>query len=664
MFQKRKILILIIIFLILFSISSYSQTITRVNTIRINMFGVLDDKGDMNLNVKFTFPTNAMYIQIKTAYPNPYVIVRNLLGSSSTMEFRDAKVSYEDQSNSLRLIAKVLGAAVNKRQRWNVNIGKNTEMLYSDSQKALFLSVQPAFEDNVMIQTFTLNLPKGATDFKFDPKTGIFTYLLNRNPAKGKTNVDVNFKYKPRIMSALYKVYGNPELLNGQYWIAKTIFTNTGTSDIVELRISYKLGDYSSWSPESIYSLVAPGGTIVDFYYPIISPNIAQLKTASFADLQIKYSYKDINGKTYSDSVSYRIQILGINQFEFSNLPEEERTGVWIDDFANVPLLSAFVTKLDDPVKMFAGMVSQYAGGPATASNDKEAIKFCNALYDLMVFNGISYQTPSGFLVEYKSGGQDIKYPRDVLRDKAGTCIDLAIFYASVCETVGLKTYIVVIPGHAFPVIELPSGDILPIEATGVGGSAVGKSATFEEVVEIGEKNLQELKIGKFFIVDVQKLQSDGVLPPELPKLSEDILTKWGYKVPTEETKPIQSSGQTTQTQINTQETRIQPTSVNISGRYEGMYKNLATGATGELALTLYQNGLNISGEIEVDYSTGTISGTISGSNIQFNAIIEDYYGQKIVVNFTGVIQGNTISGNYIIKGANVNGTFNVKKVQ
>lgn len=48
------------------------------------------------------------------------------------------------------------------------------------------------------------------------------------------------------------------------------------------------------------------------------------------------------------------------------------------------------------------------------------------ALLEMEIAHGISYQTPpSG--ETHCSFTQDVKFPRDVLRDKAGTCIDLAI---------------------------------------------------------------------------------------------------------------------------------------------------------------------------------------------------------------------------------------------
>lgn len=660
----KRVFLLSLIFLLAFSPISlgFAQSITKINTVRVNGWGVLDDKGNMSLSMRWIFPTSAMYIQIKNAYPNPYVIARNLLGSTSSMELRNAKVYYDDANNSLKLTTDIIGASANRRKRWEVDIGKDSTLVFSDDKRAIFFLVQSLGQDAVMIELLTINLPKGVSSSKFDASTGIFSYNLDRKLAKGNTSLNVLVKVKPRIMSALYKAYGNSDLGFGSYWIAKSIFTNTGNSDITELKISYQLGEYSSWSPENVYTLIVPGGSVVDLYYPIISSKISDLKSPTLCDLSVKYSYKDSNGKTYSDTISNRLQVLGINQFEFSNLTEEEKTGTWIDAFSNTPLLAAFVTKLDDAVKAFAGMVSQVAGGAGAALNDKDALAFCKALYELEVYNGISYQTPSGFLVDYQSGGQDIKYPRDTLRDKAGTCVDLAILYASVCETVGLKTLIVTIPGHAFPVVILPSGQLLPVESTGLGGAAVGQYSSFDQAVEVASKELKELQVGRFYIVEVDEMQKQGVLTPELPKLPGDILKQWGYKSPVGE-GAVQVQPQPVQP-VQPQPVQPQPQALNISGQYQGTYKNNATGAVGNINIVLAQTGGDLQGQIEiVGEGQGNLSGKIMGANINFTANVSAYYG-TFTVNFIGVIQGNSISGNYTVPASGITGTFVLSKIR
>lgn len=666
--------ILIGLFLLILTLS-FAIQMTKINTIKIYAEGTIDEKGDMDMNLRWVFPTNALYMQVKSAYPNPYVLFRNMTTFSSIFEMRDVTVNYEDAKNSINARAKLIGAVANRRQRCEFLLGRNAEMIYTDNKtQAIFVLVQAASSEEVFFTVFTLKLPKDSSDFKYDPSTGIFSFVQKKKSTSGTVSADVSVKVKPRIMSALYKVYGMSDVENGAYWVAKTIFTNKGKGDILELRISYKLGDYTTWSPESVYDVVPPNGSIVDLYYPIISSNITQLRSQTPVDLQVKYTYKDRSGKSYSDTITRRILIFGVNQFEFSNVPEEERTGAWVDNFSNVPLLAAFVTHLDEPVKAFAGLVSQYAGGVAAAARDSDAETFCRAMYELLIHNKVSYQTPSGFLVDYVSHGQDIKFPRDVLKDKAGTCVDLAILFAAVCRAVDLKTYIVVIPGHAFPVVELPSGDLLPIESTGIGGPAVGKSVSFEEAVEIGARNLSKLEFGKFFVVDPAELQRVGVLSPELPALPSTILKDWGYTLPQRtQAQPTQQAqrptGSTTPAPSPSPSPSPAPTpqpqrTVNISGYFVGNYRNSVTGQQGKLEFYVEQSGNNIKGDVYVDDSDmGEFTGSISGNNVKITAKIESsYYSTTYTVVFNGTIQGNTISGNYSIPGSNVTGTFSVKK--
>jgi hypothetical protein len=174
--------------------------------------------------------------------------------------------------------------------------------------------VSAASSEEIIFTTMKLNLPSGCSELKYDPASGIFSFNMKRKNVSGSVSADVNVKVKPRIMSALYKVYGMPDVMDGAYWVAKFILTNKGKGDIVDLRISYKLGDYTSWSPESVYDVVPPNGAIVDLYYPIISSNVAQLRSQTPVDLQVKYSYKDRSGKTYSDTIIKRCEPVRVLQ--------------------------------------------------------------------------------------------------------------------------------------------------------------------------------------------------------------------------------------------------------------------------------------------------------------------------------------------------------------
>jgi hypothetical protein len=93
-----------------------------------------------------------------------------------------------------------------------------------------------------------------------------------------------------------------------------------------------------------------------------------------------------------------------------------------------------------------------------------------------------------------------------------------------------LKTFLVVIPGHAFPVLQAQDGTTIPIESTAIGGSFggnLGKAASWDQAIESALKTFKENK-GKptTDILDVRELQASGIRPPELSEINRAELVK------------------------------------------------------------------------------------------------------------------------------------------
>ncbi len=350
--------------------------------------------------------------------------------------------------------------------------------------------------------------------------------MVALRPAPGRLSLRIQIK--PTIMAATYKVYANRTIEDGVYWVARVIATNTGQRPVRDVLIRCRVPGYTEWETGERFPVVYPRSTIVHPYFPILSSTITSLKTRAPATVDISLSYKDAHGSRHTDTLTKPITIFGLNQFEYSSLTEEENTGSWYDNFSNANLLAAYVTRADPPVKAFAGLVSR--SGVPSALSDEAALRFMRDIFNTMIANHFAYQTPSGFLID-RHATQDIKFPRDVLRDRSGTCIDLAIFYASVCEAVGLKSNLMLIPGHCFPVIELPSGTIVPVEATMIGGEATGRQ-TFDDALKQGARNLQENMAKPHYLINVTDMWQQGIVNPELPPLPADVLNRWGYQTP------------------------------------------------------------------------------------------------------------------------------------
>ncbi|WP_460024843.1 cysteine protease [Infirmifilum sp. SLHALR2] len=340
----------------------------------------------------------------------------------------------------------------------------------------------------------------------------------------GEGQPDIKVYSIDSFMTAVYKVYGNPNL---GFWVAKTVIKNTGSGPLYNVKITYKIEGLTDWSEPKEYKLVPPGGAVVDLYYPILShpPNI---QTTTPGKLYVKIEYKTKpDGEPVTETKTKPINILGSHDFIFSGLPPEENTGSFRDINSNYPLLAAWVTPKDPVVERYADMANKLTGSGAGATlGDKEALAFLEAMWDFSVYNGITYQTePTAFWTG--KWAQWIKYPRDVIRDRSGTCVDTAIFIASVAMSQGLDAYLVIMPGHVAPIVKLPSGQLIPIEST-----LLGSKASFQQAIETGFKVVQEAFQGPHLVVYIAEMQSAGIVPPELPELPPNVLEQWGYTMP------------------------------------------------------------------------------------------------------------------------------------
>ncbi len=106
---------------------------------------------------------------------------------------------------------------------------------------------------------------------------------------------------------------------------------------------------------------------------------------------------------------------------------------------------------------------------------------------------------------------------------------------------------LVVIPGHCFPAVYLPEGQLVAIEATGVG------KCDFEKALEIGNEELQRARQGESIQVDVMAQRKAGMQSLDLPTASPTFLTDMGYHFDTK-------SRVTTQQQATQQQTAQQQT--------------------------------------------------------------------------------------------------------
>lgn len=309
------------------------------------------------------------------------------------------------------------------------------------------------------------------------------------------------------VMSCAYKNYADEDL---GFYVAKTMIQNKGSVPVTDYKISYKIEQYTTgWCPVHQYKEIMPGQTVVDYYYPSLLSTVLSLTTQSIVSLEVKWSYKSLSGKSYSETTSYSLKILGKNTLVYSSLPDSEMLGP-SDWFSNRDLLACFVTPSESVIK---GHAINATGGIAAKSTDEDAKAAFDNTFTYLHDMGVKYISSVSSVIPSSSSeahlAQYLMYPKDVIANKGGTCIETSICMATMMEAVGVSTVIFLIPGHAIPGIILPqSGSIYPIESTAVGSTCSAADANTSAVDTL--KNAQWT-----LTVDVHGAWSSGIVSPE-----------------------------------------------------------------------------------------------------------------------------------------------------
>ena len=330
-------------------------------------------------------------------------------------------------------------------------------------------------------------------------------------------------------------------------WAARAVATNSGDQVLSNYRVRFRVAEMGSWGSWQRAARLFPGQTVVDPFFPIFDlEKIMSLNGSRPAVIEVEYEYQDADGTMVEESDSFPVQILSRNEVIFSSLKPEEITG-FADQFDYAPaLMTSIITPADPVVQQLAGRINgmaaeSYGQSIAASQSDDQCVAFMSALFHFMKSNHMAYQSPPGMLTQ-GNHGQHIKYTRDVLRNRAGTCIDLAVTWASVWEAVGLEPAIVVVPGHAFPAVKLP------VSQKWIANESTMLNSSFKEAIERGNATLAEAQKGDHYLIEITATRNTGVLGLDLPDVSEGYLSNLGYSFTAEQFQAATTNENTTNT--------------------------------------------------------------------------------------------------------------------
>jgi hypothetical protein len=534
-------------------------------TLKIKRTIKLDSVGNADIRLSLTAPTN-FYTTLKTKTPNIAVLLRKLGAGRHWAIFEHVDGTFNDMENCVDIHYTQRGLArIEHGNQWSIAFdGGSTPDLVDIHGTTAIYEETTANQVGAASMIIRVECPEGSANLKNNPGARCFIYEFEPKTANsGKIDATFAVEKKDAVMSCLAKCYSDERF--SFLWAARSRFDNTGSAMLSDYRVRFRIAGFSSWSQWHQTSKVYPGQTVVDPYYPVFDLDKLNVLTGPRpVMLEIEYEYRRPNGEKVAESDSRQMELLGCNQTIFSGVANSEIMS-FADRLEYIPaVLASFTTPNDPVIQELAGRVSGRAGGAAAAVSNADAAKFLRATYELLAENGIAYQSPPSY-VNGTQFGQHIKYGRDVLRNHAGTCIDLAVLWASTCEAVGLRPVLVVIPGHCFPAVYLPEGQLVAIEATGVG------KCNFDKAIEIGTKELQQAKQSDSIVVDIIALRKAGIQSLDLPNISPNFLTESGYSFdPKPQVLTVPPETRMVQTGNSDQQ---QPTSARSAGQIVGVWE-------------------------------------------------------------------------------------------
>jgi transglutaminase-like putative cysteine protease len=644
------------------------------------MAGVITPVGDVELALSMR-PAPERWKLLKYRYNTPELLFRDLLSHHTAMatEFPSG-ITFDERE--LRIKSKMIlrGYARNEGDgEWFVDLDLADDQAIkafkrgeADDRATLAWTLQQEGDGVVFEITMAVTLPAGASNVRVDEKGGVFRYTLAHPPGSGRPRLEPRLELKERSLTGAYKVYAMQEAVPS-HWLAKVAFKNTGSSVVRRLRVRCRVQGYSEWGLWAKFPEVVPGQTVVVPYHPVLDEKVAQLQDKTPTNVLVEWRYEDADGKAYEDTDGARATLMGGNEFYFTNY----RVGEYTDNFyeimtQNADLLAAWVSREDAAVDEFAAMANHIAGGAPSVYTPEAASATLHAIYELWVRNKFVYVSPAGLTDTSVSFDprlvQNIKYPRDVIRDKAGTCIDLAILYAAMASALGLESYLCLVPGHCFPVFLLPpqKGETerrwLPIEATGIMGGLGPRVHSWVEVNQHGQAQLQKVFGGQMpgMLISIKELRQKGMAGPQLPVLPPDVLERWGI---VEGSGPILTAGG------GSQQPQPQPSrsSTLLTGRWVGrqVFQTPQGNIPASMEVTVQQaqgGAYTFEGSSLIDITMGgervriasTAAGNliVNGSTIVFQILrgqtrnlITGAIENDSPYSVTLTLKGNTISG-------------------
>jgi hypothetical protein len=311
---------------------------------------------------------------------------------------------------------------------------------------------------------------------------------------------------------------------NSFSFLHQVLIENAGDDDLLDYELFFSFSPaVVTIAPVKLSCLEAHKTTEVDSFSATM--DVERLYSLSEAlPMSLRISLKDKDGaEVSSGSASFELLPIG-----------ESASDKRIDE-----ILASFVTPNDDLVKDVVGKAARILEKDTGESaftgyqthDPNVAYSEMAALFKAMHEEGIRYSNPPA---SFEKIFQRVRLPYEVLKERVGTCLDFALLYCSLAESVGLKPILIVISGHALAGVYLKDENLMPskeengsnllkhaskgfenIAIIDVTEASADSEATFKAAVDNGYSQVRDNAFE--YALDIAACRKERLLPIPTP---------------------------------------------------------------------------------------------------------------------------------------------------
>jgi hypothetical protein len=296
--------------------------------------------------------------------------------------------------------------------------------------------------------------------------------------APEEKDIDVTYYYFLKVPSATYHLFGNIY----ENYVDVEITNNS--SEKIRAKVEAQIMNFTDASYQTV-DIPASQKITVSLTPPLMPNALDTLSEQKRTNFHIKVTYIESGEEKLVFEDTQSVTMLAKRDMV-----------LWMQNFDFRDNIAAWVTPNDPSMDQFFSVAKKYMPGGTFAgySEDEEGVlnQLEKIYYTLKKEYKISYLSTPNFRI-YNNGEeviQRIRFPSETLKGGTGNCIETAVLFASIFESLGMNAVIILRPRHAYVGVETQNGSgyYYFIETTMLGNEDV----SFYDAWDYGSSEFDE----------------------------------------------------------------------------------------------------------------------------------------------------------------------------